>query len=125
MGYKKWDKVISFADLEVKKSVKHNRRSLAMMNRISRAVNWSSIEVMLKGYYDIGAGKEGADAYPPSCCSRPCCSRSDFIFPLIRSSKIRSMSGSRLINSWIFAWKNQPLTTPPSPGSVLDYRKRP
>ncbi len=35
MGYKKWGKEISFADLAVKKSLENNR-SLKMMKRINK-----------------------------------------------------------------------------------------
>ena len=64
MGYKKMDKGISFADLAVSKSLEHNR-SLKMMNRINKVVNWKNIEAMLQDYYEVGTSKEGADAYPP------------------------------------------------------------
>jgi len=42
IGYKKWDKEFNFADLVFRKSLEHNR-SLKMMNRISKVVNWSQI----------------------------------------------------------------------------------
>ena len=64
MGYKKLGKVISFADLEVSKSLEHNR-SFKMMNRINEVVNWKNIEALLREYYEVGTSKEGADAYPP------------------------------------------------------------
>ena len=52
------------ADLAVRKSLEHNR-SLKMMQRINKAVNWKNIEALLLEYYDVGKSKEGADAYPP------------------------------------------------------------
>jgi hypothetical protein len=64
MGYKKWGKEISFADLAVSKSLEHNR-SLKMMKRINNVVNWRNIEALLREYYEVGTSKEGADAYPP------------------------------------------------------------
>jgi len=64
MGYKKWGKEISFADLAVKTSLEDNR-SLKMMKRINKVVTWRNIEGLLREYYEIGTGKEGADAYPP------------------------------------------------------------
>jgi transposase, IS5 family len=64
MGYKKWGKEISFADLAVERSLEHNR-SLKMMKRINKVVNWRNIEALLREYYGIGTSKDGADAYPP------------------------------------------------------------
>ena len=64
MGFKKWGKEISFADLAVKKSLEHNR-SLKMMERINKAVNWRNIEALLMEQYEVGTSKEGADAFPP------------------------------------------------------------
>ncbi len=64
MGYKKWGKEISFADLAVKKSLKNNR-SLKMMKRINKVVNWKNIEAVLMEHYEVGTSKEGADAFPP------------------------------------------------------------
>ena len=64
MGYKKWGKEISFADLAISKSLEHNR-SLKMMERISKVVNWKNVEALLMEYYEIGTSKEGADAYAP------------------------------------------------------------
>jgi len=64
MGYKKWGKEISFADLAVSKSLKHNR-SVKMMERIDKVVDWRNIEALLGECYEVGTSKEGADAYPP------------------------------------------------------------
>jgi IS5 family transposase len=64
MGYKKMGKGISFADLAVRKSLEHNR-SLKMMNKINKVINWKNVEAMLQEYYEVGTSKEGADAYPP------------------------------------------------------------
>ena len=64
MGYKKWGKEISFADLAVERSLGHNR-SVKMMNRINKVVSWKNIEALLKEYYEVGTSKEGADAFPP------------------------------------------------------------
>ena len=64
MGYKELGKEMSFADLAVSKSLKHNR-SLKMMERINKVVNWRNIEALLQEYYEVGTSKEGADAYPP------------------------------------------------------------
>ena len=43
MGYKKMGTEISFADLAVSKSLQHNR-SVKMMNKINKVVNWENIE---------------------------------------------------------------------------------
>ncbi len=64
MGYKQIGKVISFADLAVSTSLKHNR-SLTMMNKINALISWKNIEALLLEYYNVGRSTEGADAYPP------------------------------------------------------------
>ena len=64
MGYKKLDEVMSFADLAVSKSVAHNR-SVKMMDRINKVVNWRNIDALLREHYEVGTSKEGADAYAP------------------------------------------------------------
>jgi IS5 family transposase len=64
MGYKKLGTSISFADLAVKKSLKHNR-SVKLMERINKVVSWKNIEALLMEYYETGRSEEGADAYPP------------------------------------------------------------
>ena len=64
MGYKDLGKEISFADLAVSKSLEHNR-SLKIMNRINKVVNWTNIDTLLREHYEVGRSKEGADAFPP------------------------------------------------------------
>ena len=64
MGYKKIGKGLRFVDIEVKDTLKHNR-SLKMMDKINRVVNWKRIEAVLMEYYGVGKSKEGADAYSP------------------------------------------------------------
>jgi len=63
MGYKKWGKEISFADLAVSKSLEHNR-SLKMMKSIDKVVKWRDVEALLMEHYETGTSNEGADAYP-------------------------------------------------------------
>jgi hypothetical protein len=63
MGYKELGKEISFADLAVLKSLEHNR-SVKMMDRINKVVNWRNLEALLRECYEVGTSKEGADAYP-------------------------------------------------------------
>ena len=63
MGFKKWGKEISFADLAVSKSLEHNR-SLQMMMSIEKVVKWRDVEALLMEHYETGTSKEGADAYP-------------------------------------------------------------
>jgi IS5 family transposase len=63
MGFKKWGKEISFADLAVSKSLEHNR-SLKMMMSIDKVVKWRDVEALLLEHYETGTSKEGADAYP-------------------------------------------------------------
>jgi IS5 family transposase len=64
MGYKRLGDTFSFADLAVRKSLEHNR-SLKMMNKIEKVVNWNNIEALLMEHYEVGKSKEGADAYAP------------------------------------------------------------
>ena len=64
MGYKRIGEEISFADLAVSQSLKHNR-SVKLMDRINKVVSWKNIEALLLEYYDTGKTIEGADAYPP------------------------------------------------------------
>ena len=64
MGYKRLGDEFSFADLAVSKSLEHNR-SVKMMNRINKVVNWRNIEALLMEYYETGTSSEGADAYSP------------------------------------------------------------
>lgn len=63
MGYKKWGKEISFADLAVRKSLEHNR-SLQVMDSIDKVIKWRDVEALLMEHYSIGTSNEGADAYP-------------------------------------------------------------
>ncbi len=62
MGYKRLGDAFRFADLAVRKSLEHNR-SLKMMKRIDKVVNWRNIEAFLMEHYQVGKSKEGADAY--------------------------------------------------------------
>jgi len=64
MGYRKIDKTISFADLSLLSSVENNR-SMKMMERSNKAVNWETIEILLKEHYHFGQSHEGADASSP------------------------------------------------------------
>lgn len=64
MGYKKLGDKISFADLAVEGTLKHNR-SVKLMERINAVVKWNDIEALLMEYYKVGKEEEGADAYPP------------------------------------------------------------
>ena len=64
MGYKKVDKGISFAEGALLRSMENNR-SVKIMERINKAVNWENREALLHEYYHIGQSHEGADAYSP------------------------------------------------------------
>jgi len=46
------------------KSLEHNR-SVKMMERINKVVNWRNAEALLLEHYEVGRSKEGADAYSP------------------------------------------------------------
>ena len=64
MGYKKTERNMTFAEVDLKGSMEHNR-SLKMMERINEAIDWSKIEPILMKHYPIGTSSEGADAYSP------------------------------------------------------------
>ena len=64
MGYKKIDKSLDFADLALASSLKHNR-SLKLMEKIDKAIDWSRVESILMSHYVVGTSSEGANAYPP------------------------------------------------------------
>jgi len=64
MGFKKIDKSIGFADLALASSLKHNR-SLKLMEKLNRAIDWSRVDAILSTHYTVGTSDEGADAYPP------------------------------------------------------------
>jgi IS5 family transposase len=64
MGYKKLGKNMSFADLAVTNTLENNR-SVKMMEKINKVVNWQNIEALLFEYYEQGKSVQGADAYSP------------------------------------------------------------
>jgi len=64
MGFKKMDNSLGFADLALASSLKHNR-SLKLMEKLDKSIEWSRIKAILLSHYTIGTSGEGADAYPP------------------------------------------------------------
>ena len=64
MGYKKMSISLTFADLALESSLKHNR-SLKLMQKLDSAISWSRVERILFSHYTVGTSGEGADAYPP------------------------------------------------------------
>jgi transposase, IS5 family len=64
MGYKKWNRNTSFAELALSSSLEKNR-SLKTMEEINRVIDWLKVEERLRDYYSVGKREEGADAYPP------------------------------------------------------------
>ena len=64
MGFKKMDTSLGFADLALASSLKHNR-SLKLMEKLEKAIDWKRVEAILLSHYSIGTSGEGADAYPP------------------------------------------------------------
>jgi len=52
MGYKKMNKNISFANSALASSLEHNR-SLKNMERMDRAIGWSSVESILMSHYNV------------------------------------------------------------------------
>jgi transposase, IS5 family len=64
MGFKKMDNSLGFADLALASSLKHNR-SLKLMEKLDKSIEWSRIEAILLSHYTVGTSGEGADAYPP------------------------------------------------------------
>ena len=64
MGFKKMDNSLGFADFALASSLKHNR-SLKLMEKLDKSIEWSRIEAILLSHYTVGTSGEGADAYPP------------------------------------------------------------
>jgi len=64
MGFKKMDNSLGFADLALASSLKYNR-SLKLMEKIDKSIDWSRVETILLSHYTVGTSGEGADAYPP------------------------------------------------------------
>ena len=64
MGYKKMKKNFGFADFAFASSLKHNR-SLKLMDKTFRSMDWDRINAVLMSHYTVGTSCEGADAYPP------------------------------------------------------------
>jgi IS5 family transposase len=64
MGFKKMDQSLSFADLTLASSLKHNR-SLKTMEKLNKSIDWNRVEDILMSHYSVGLSSEGADAYPP------------------------------------------------------------
>ena len=64
MGFKKMDNSLGFADLALASSLEHNR-SLKLMEKIDKAIDWSRVENILYNHYIVGTSGEGADAFPP------------------------------------------------------------
>ncbi|MFC1877172.1 transposase [Thermodesulfobacteriota bacterium] len=64
MGFKKMDSSLGFADFAPASSLEHNR-SLNLMVKLDKSIDWSRIESILMGHYTVGTSGEGADAYPP------------------------------------------------------------
>ena len=64
MGFKKIEQNLGFADFALASSLKHNR-SLKLMEKLDKAIEWSRVEEILMNHYTIGTSNEGADAYPP------------------------------------------------------------
>ena len=58
------DSSLGFADLALASSLKHNR-SLKLMEKLDKSIEWSRIEAILLSHYTVGTSGEGADAYPP------------------------------------------------------------
>lgn len=64
MGFKKMNINFTFADIALESSLKHNR-SLKLMQKLDRSINWPRVERILLSHYTVGTSGEGADAYPP------------------------------------------------------------
>ena len=64
MGFKKMDDKLGIADLALASSLEHNR-SLKLMEKLNKSIDWLKIDTILMGHYTVGTSGEGADAYPP------------------------------------------------------------
>jgi hypothetical protein len=68
MGFKKIDPKLTFAEIALKSSLKHNR-SLKTMEKLDNAINWSRVEDVLKNHYTVGTSGEGATLILLCCFS--------------------------------------------------------
>ena len=57
------DLSLSFADLALASSLKHNR-TLKTMEKLNKSIDWNRVEDILMSHYTVGLSGEGADAYP-------------------------------------------------------------
>ncbi len=57
MGFKKMDNSLGFADLALASSLKHNR-SLKLMEKLTKSIEWSRIEAILLSHYTVGTSGE-------------------------------------------------------------------
>ena len=88
MGFKKIDRTFTFADAILKDSMDKNRCLMRIMD-IAKSIDWSSIESVLMGHYQVGTSTEGADAYQPLLLLNACCFKNGFISIRILNSKAR------------------------------------
>jgi len=124
MGYKKVDKTVSFAELSLLSSIENNR-SVKMMERISKAVNWENIEALLQEYYHIGQSHEGADAYSPLMLLKCMLLQKWFHIPSDRELENQINDSISFKKFWAFPLKHPLLTILPSLDSEADKRKMP
>ena len=64
IGFKKWTTLWDYANLTLTSSSKNNR-SLKLMKKLDKAVDWYRVEHILFSHYTVGTSGEGANAYPP------------------------------------------------------------
>ena len=108
------DGSISFAYLALASSLKHNR-SLQLMEKLNKAIDWSRVENILSSNYSIGSSGEDADAYPPLLLFK-CMSFKSGSAPVrssgptgqasipIPSWKTKSTTGCLSKSSWASLW---------------------
>ena len=54
MGFKKMDSSLGFADFALASSLKHNR-SLKLMEKLDKSIEWPRIKSILMGHYTVGS----------------------------------------------------------------------
>ncbi|GAB6145292.1 IS5 family transposase [Desulfocicer niacini] len=64
MGFKSKNKYFGFADLELMDAESKNR-SLDTLRKLTHAINWEKISVILMKNYCVGKSRQGNAAYPP------------------------------------------------------------
>ena len=124
MGFKIMDNSLGFADFALASSLEHNR-SLKLMVKLDKSIEWSRIESILMGHYTIGTSGEGAMLIPRCYFLNACCFKSGFASSLTLNWRTKSMTGCPLKSSSACHSANPLPTIQRSLVSEIAYLKRP